>query len=413
LVVLLKGGIFGARERWARSSEPRRARSSVRATGSYGEPETPVGPQFKSGRAHISSAFGRAPQTYLATPTNGGQDLTGSEVQGTRLSGRSLYWFRVLEVVLGLASTVMALVILANLTYQSTQLVLLLSVAILFSAVRMIAAGGLRRSLASLEALGLLGGGALASFAVLAAILDPTLSLRTLEFLFAMSLTVQGLGRILRSARGGRPSWLRGSNFATGAVTVAFAAGAVLVPDLAFVTLVPILAVVVLVNGIEAVVSGLQPTDPRQLTLLKLILFSAFYGLVLINWIDLFAVTAPAYHIWLVMTYMAPFGVLIVFQGLGEWQLALSLGLLVSLMNDVGYYFVGDLLFGFSQPLVPWVEGQLGFQGTNLLFTFQGGFFTIPVTSVLMGATIYTRIAVVALILYHWWRHPSRLGRKS
>jgi Short repeat of unknown function (DUF308) len=349
----------------------------------------------------------------LAARPNGGQGLEGSEKQGGWLSGRSLYWFRVLEVVLGLASVSLSVVVLANLTYQSTQLVLLLSVAILFSAVRMIAAGGLRRSLASIEALGLLGGGALASVAVLAAILDPTLGLRTLEFLFAVSLTIQGLGRILRSTRRGRPSWLRGSSFATGAVTVAFAAAAVLVPGLALLTLVPLLAVVVLVNGIETVVSGLQPTDPRQLTLLKLVLFSAFYGLVLINWIDLYATTAPAYHVWLILTYMAPFGVLIVFQGLKEWQLALSLGLLVSLMNDVGYYFVGDLLFGFSQPLVPWVGGQLGFQGTKLLFNFQGGFFTIPVTSILMGVSIYARVAVVAVVLYHWWHHPSRLGRKS
>jgi len=157
------------------------------------------------------------------------------------------------------------------------------------------------------------------------------------------------------------------------------------------------------------VVWGLRPTDPRQLTLLKLVLFSAFYGLVLVNWIDLFATSAPAYHVWLILTYMAPFGVLVVFQGLKDWQLAVSLGLLVSLMNDVGYFFIGDLLFGFHRALVPWIEGQLGFRGTEVLFTFQGGAFNFPVTSVLMGVSIYARAAVVALILYSWWRQPSRI----
>jgi len=319
------------------------------------------------------------------------------------------YWLRASEVVLGLSSVVLSIVILANLSFQTSQLVLLLSVALLFSAVRMVAAGEVRRRLASLEGFGLVGGGLLAAAVVLVVIFFPDLSFETLVFLFAITLIIQGLGRVVHSAGRSHPLWLRGSALATGLVTIALAVGAVLVPDIAALTLVPLMAIIVLANGLETIVWGLRPTDPRQLTLLKLILFSAFYGLILINWVDLYGTSAPAYHIWLVMTYMAPFGVLIVFQGLKDWQLALSLGLLVSLMNDVGYFFVGDLLFGFHRALVPWVEGQLGFQGTQLLFTFQGGFFTIPVTSILMGFTIYARMAVVALILYSWWRQPSRI----
>ncbi|MDA4126580.1 MAG: DUF308 domain-containing protein [Thaumarchaeota archaeon] len=318
-------------------------------------------------------------------------------------------WFRALEVVLGLASVVVAVVILANPNYQTEELVILLSVALLFSAVRTIASGGLRKRLARLERLGLVGVGVLAALVLLLVIFQPGLSYQSLVFLFAISLTAQGLGRIIPSTRRFEPRWLRSSAFATGALAIVLAAVAVLVPNIAALTLVPLFSMVVLVSGIEMIVWGLRPTDPRQLTLLKLIFFSAFYGLVLVNWIDLFATSAPAYHIWLILTYMAPFGVLIVFQGLKDWQLALSLGLLVSLMNDVGYYFVGDLLFGFHQALVPWVEGQLGFLGSQLLFTFQGGAFTIPVTSTLMGISIYTRIVVVAVILYHWWRQPSKL----
>jgi uncharacterized membrane protein HdeD (DUF308 family) len=320
----------------------------------------------------------------------------------------SFYWYRALEVVLGLASAIVSLVILANLSYQTTELVLLLSVALLFSALRMIASGGIRRQLAVFEAVGVMGGGALMALAVLVAIFLPGLSFESLVFLLAISLVIQGLGRILHSTRKGRPRWLRGSALVTGLVTVALAGFALVVPGIAALTLVPLLAVLVLVNGVEMMVSGLRPTDRRQLTLLKLVLFSAFYGLVLINWIDLYATTAPAYHIWLVLTYMAPFGVLIVFQGFEDWQLALSLGLLVSLMNDVGYYFVGDLIFGFQKALIPWVMGQLGFQGWTVLFYFQGGFFTIPVTSVLMGLSIYARAAVVSIVLYHWWKQPSR-----
>lgn len=323
------------------------------------------------------------------------------------------HWLRILEVMLGLASVVISIDVLANLSFQTTDLVVLLSVALVFSGVRMMASGGLKHGLRRVEQLGLIGGGVLAIVVLLFVIFVPGLSFETLVFLLAISLTTQGLGRILHSSQRGRPRWLRGSALVTGVLTVSLAAGAVLVPNVASLTLVPLLGAIVLINGIEMVVWGLRPTDPRQLTLLKLILFSAFYGLVLINWIDLFATSAPAYHIWLVMTYMAPFGVLIVFQGLRDWQLALSLGLLVSLMNDVGYFFIGDLLFGFHRALLPWIEGQLGFLGGQLLFTFQGGVFNIPVTSTLMGASIYARVAVVALVLYHWWRQPSRMPSLS
>jgi uncharacterized membrane protein HdeD (DUF308 family) len=309
---------------------------------------------------------------------------------------------------MGLSSVVVSVVILANLNYQINELVLLLSVALLFSAIRMMASGGFRRGLVLLESLGLMGGGVLTALVLLIVIFFPGLSFETLVFLFAITLAIQGVGRVLHSTKRGHPTWLRGSALVTGVLTVSLAIGAVLVPNIAELTLVPLVGTMVLVSGIEMIVWGLRPTDVRQLTLLKLILFSAFYGLILINWVDLYGTSAPAYHIWLVMTYLAPFGVLIVFQGFKDWQLALSLGLLVSLMNDVGYFFVGDLLFGFHRVLLPWIEGQLGFFGNQVLFYFQGGVFNIPVTSYLMGATIYGRIAVVAIVLYHWWRQPSR-----
>lgn len=315
-------------------------------------------------------------------------------------------WYRTAEVILGLASVVISIVILANLSYAIAELVLLLSVALLFSATRMMASGGIGRSLASLRTLGLLGGGLLTFSMVLAVILLPGISTETIVFLLAISLGIQGFGRILHSVGRDYPRWLRESAIATGVVTVGLVVAAVLVPNLAMLTLVLILSVVVFFNGVEMIVSGLRPTNERQFVLLKLIMFAALYGLIIINWIDLFATSAPAYQVWLILTYMAPFGVLIVFQGFKDWQLAVSLGLLVSLMNDVGYFFVGDLLFGFKRALAPWVLGQLGFQGGTVLFVFKGGLFSFNVTSTLMGISIYARVAVVAAVLYHWWKSP-------
>jgi len=313
----------------------------------------------------------------------------------------------------GLISVAISVVVLANPGSGAQNLVGLLALALTFSAVRMIATGGVRRRLMSLEGLGLAGGGMLALAMVVAVVFVPGLSLQTLVLLLAVSLTVQGLGRVLHSWGRGAPRWLRGSALATGVATLILAGIVEMVQGVALLTLVSLLAVTVLVNGVETVVSGLRPTTSKQLTLLKLILFAAFYGLVLINWIDLYGSDAPGYHIWVIMIMMAPFAVVIVLQGFKDWQLALSLGLLVSLMNDLGYYFVGDLLFNFHVSLVPWLGNQLGFRGDLVLFTFNGGFFSFPVTSILMGASIYARLAVVAAVLYHWWGAPARLVRRA
>jgi len=322
------------------------------------------------------------------------------------------YWFRVVEVILGLLTVAISVVVIANPGFGAQHLVFLLALALVFSAVRMIATGSVRRSLMGFVGLGLAGGGVLALIIVVAVVIVPGLSLQTLVLLLAVSLTIQGLGRMLHSAGRGPPRWLRGSFLATGVVMVLLAAVVEFVQGAALLTLVELLAVTVLVSGVETVVSGLRPANPRQLTLLKLILFAAFYGLVLVNWIDLYGSQAPGYNIWVISTMMAPFGVVLVFQGFKDWQLALSLGLLVSLMNDLGYYFTGDLLFNFHVSLLPWLANQLGFRGNLVLFIFQGGLFSFPVTSILMGASIYARAAVVAVVLYHWWSAPTRIARK-
>jgi uncharacterized membrane protein HdeD (DUF308 family) len=336
--------------------------------------------------------------------------LSGSGVPG-RQEGYFPYWLRVAEVVFGLITIVICIVVIANPSYGAQYLVSLLALALGFSAVRMIATGGIRKRLMSLEGLGLAGGGLLALLLVAAVILVPGMSLQTLVLLLAVSLTIQGFGRILHARGRGPPQWLRGSAVATGIVMLILAGVVELIKGVALDTLVALLAVTVLVNGVETVVSGLRPTNVRQLTLLKLILFSAFYGLVLINWIDLYGSQAPGYHVWVIMIMMAPFGVVLVFQGFKDWQLALSLGLLVSLMNDLGYYFIGDLIFNFHVSLVPWLGNQLGFRGTQTLFTFEGGFFSFPVSSALMGASIYGRVAVVAAVLYSWWKTPGGVAR--
>ncbi len=313
-----------------------------------------------------------------------------------------------MEVVFGLVSCAIAVIVITNPDYGAQNLVLLLSLALMFSAVRMIAAGGARERLKSFEGIGMAGGGVIALILVIAVLLLPGLSLQTLVFLLAVSLTIQGLGRMLHSLGRGPPRWLRSSSLAIGIAMVLLAVIVEIARGVALLTLVELLALTVLVSGAEAVLSGLGPANPRQLTLLKLVVFALFYGIVFVNWIDLFNGGAyiyivPAYHVWVIIAYMIPFGVLLVIQGRKDWELALSLGLLASLGNDLGCFVVGNAYFGFHVNLLDWYAHQFGLYGNTTLFTFNGGFFSFGVPSWLMGASIYCRIAVVMLSLRHWW----------
>ena len=312
------------------------------------------------------------------------------------------------EVIFGIATVVISLAVIADPNYGAQNLVPLLSLALIFSAVRMIATGGVRRRLRSIPGLGLVGSGVIALTLVIAVVFEPGLSLETLVILLAISLSVQGLGRMLYSAGRGPPVWLRGSSLAAGVAMVFLAAIVEFARGVALLTLVELLALTVLTSGAEAVVSGLGP-NPRQLTLLKLVTFAAIYGIVFVNWIDLFnggayIYVVPGYHIWVLVAYLIPFGILLLIQGRKDWELALSLGLLASLGNDLGYFVVGNAYFGFHVNLLDWYAHQFGFYGNTTLFAFNGGFFSFDVPSWLMGASIYARAAVVIVSLRHWWR---------
>lgn len=329
---------------------------------------------------------------------------------------------RLAQVLLGLFSVGFAVVVLASTSEVSlTNFLLLLTEAVVLFAAQTVLVGG--RSLAgpggllgpertlwrTIRSWGIIGVGLLAIALAVFAFEDPTIAEATAVFALGLALVAAALGRILQSTGGGLPRWLRGSSLTMGVFSIVLVGLSVLFYGFAIAAFAILVGVLLLVNGAETVVAGLRPTDPRQFVLLKLVLFSAFYGLILINWIDLYGKEVPAYGVWLLLTYMAPFGVLLVFEGWSSWPLAVSLGLLVSLFNDVGYFFVGNLIFGFHENLGPWIAGQLGFHGSQLVTIFQAGSFSIDVTSWMMGLSIYLRAAVVGGILYYWWRHPGAI----
>lgn len=335
---------------------------------------------------------------------------------------------RLAQILLGLFSVAFAIYVLASPQLSVTGLLELLGEAVGLLAAQTILAGGRllawsgvpgsglhvpRRWWRTIQAWGILALGLLALSVTGFAVLDPTLAETAAVFILAIVLVALGLGRVFQVVGVTVPRWLLGSRIGTGVIIVALVLASIAFNGFALYAFAIIVGVILLVSGLETTVAGFHPTDPRQFVLLKLILFSSFYGLILINWIDLFGKTVPSYGIWLILTYMAPFGVLIVFEGLESWPLAVSLGLLVSLNNDLGYFFVGNLIFGFHVALGPWIAGQLGFQGSQVVTVFYAGRFALDVTSWMMGLSIYLRTAVVGAILYYWWEHPGEIIARS
>jgi len=130
-----------------------------------------------------------------------------------------------------------------------------------------------------------------------------------------------------------------------------------------------------------------------------LIAFAFLYGLLAINYIDLTTngSQTPAYHLWLLAMYFAPSAPVVLALGRGAWRLALSMGLVASLANDLFYRPVGALLFGRGD-LAEWYMWQLGLRGMDTRWAFNAGVFEVPVSSLAMGLSIYARLAALCAL---------------
>ncbi len=135
-------------------------------------------------------------------------------------------------------------------------------------------------------------------------------------------------------------------------------------------------------------------------------IFAVVYGFVFINYIDVLSGGYQGYHLWLVIMYFFPFATLsMLFPR--NLQLTVGLGLLVSLMNDV-FYGVMRNLMGFPLNLT-WYYHNWLIPGNATLFQLNLGFTTIPVLSWMMALSIYLRIAAVVILL-KMWSGPAKIN---
>jgi hypothetical protein len=135
-----------------------------------------------------------------------------------------------------------------------------------------------------------------------------------------------------------------------------------------------------------------------------MLVYAFLYGLFIINIIDLTIKVFAWYHIFLIMLYFFPFIIVCLILGFDDWELLVGLGLLSSLMNDLFYGVIGNILFHTNYDISEWFMRQLGFEEDRYLFTFMGGLFTLKVTSLIMGLSIYARLVLVYAVLYKWWK---------
>jgi len=152
-------------------------------------------------------------------------------------------------------------------------------------------------------------------------------------------------------------------------------------------------------------VKPLVKSESKLGLLATLLLYSFFYGFILINWIDLFAspIHVPGYHLWLTIVYFTPFITVLFLRGLEDWELALSLGLFTSLMNDLLYYIAGRLLFGMHVDLMSFYRCQL-LPVCEKPWEFDFLFIKLKPYPLLMPLSIYARVILVYTLLYKWWR---------
>ncbi|MEM2234093.1 MAG: hypothetical protein QXP81_11210 [Nitrososphaerota archaeon] len=133
-----------------------------------------------------------------------------------------------------------------------------------------------------------------------------------------------------------------------------------------------------------------------------MILFSALYGFTAVNYADSVVWCSRGLsdwgHVWLISLYFAPFIPMIILRP-RLWMLAMASALITSLAND-GLWGFWNLAIGAYdwESFVDWLQGWF-IPSERELFTLKLGVTKLPVTSLIMATSIYSRITLITLLL--------------
>ena len=165
-------------------------------------------------------------------------------------------WLRGIEVVTGLLSMLLGVLVLLFPGWGVSTLVVLLSIGLIFAGIRSISLIGYGRLSKGLRVMSVIAGIVSLILALLVLIL-PGFAILTLLILVSLGMMVYGFGRIfLAYTRSTMVSWLRGMMVAVGVVDVILSVVVLVLPGLSLLAFAVILALVLLVSGAEMVISG-------------------------------------------------------------------------------------------------------------------------------------------------------------
>jgi len=165
-------------------------------------------------------------------------------------------WLRGVEVATGFLAALAGVLVLASPGLGFTTLVVLLSIGLIFAAVRAISLVGHSRLSKGMRALSGIAG-FLSLVLALIVLLFPGYAALTLVLLLSWGLLLYGFSRILLAySLKATAGWLRGLIATVGVLDVVLSAVVIAVPGVALLTLTFLLSLVLLVSGVEILISG-------------------------------------------------------------------------------------------------------------------------------------------------------------
>jgi uncharacterized membrane protein HdeD (DUF308 family) len=165
-------------------------------------------------------------------------------------------WLRAFEVVTGLLSLVLGILVLVFPGWGVSTLVVLLSLGLISAGVRSISLVGYSDLSGSLRAVSVIAG-IISLIVALLVLIFPGYGVLTLIFFVSSGLLLYGVGRVFLAYKlPGTVGWLRGMIAAVGVVDIILSVLVLVLPGLALLTLTVILALGLIVSGVEMVISG-------------------------------------------------------------------------------------------------------------------------------------------------------------
>jgi uncharacterized membrane protein HdeD (DUF308 family) len=165
-------------------------------------------------------------------------------------------WLRGFEIVTGLLSMVLGVLVLVFPDWGVSTLVVMLSFGLMFAGFRSISLVGYSDVSRGVRAVSVISG-IITLIVALLVFAFPSFGVLTLIILVSSGLLVYGVGRVFLAYKlTGTIGWLRGMIAAVGVIDIILSIVVLVLPSLALQILAVILALVLLVSGAEMIVSG-------------------------------------------------------------------------------------------------------------------------------------------------------------